>query len=54
MDQEDDSNASVKDLGWASVKEKVLDRRSKVSQHTLEDFTMSILISCIECVFWDY
>ncbi|XP_063937556.1 GDT1-like protein 4 isoform X2 [Daucus carota subsp. sativus] len=28
--QEDDSNASVKDLGWASVKEKVLDRRSKI------------------------
>ncbi|KAL8122381.1 GDT1-like protein 4 [Apium graveolens] len=28
--QEDDSNASVKDLGWGTVKEKVLDRRSKI------------------------
>lgn len=28
--QDDDSNASVKDLGWGTVKNQVLDRRSKI------------------------
>ncbi|KAK1391021.1 hypothetical protein POM88_019199 [Heracleum sosnowskyi] len=28
--QDDDSNASGKDLGWGTIKDKVLDRRSKI------------------------
>lgn len=35
--QDDDSNASVKDLGWGTVKNKVLDRRSKIVLNNVGD-----------------
>lgn len=35
--QDDDSNASVKDLGWGTVKEKVLNRRSKIVLNNVGD-----------------